>query len=211
MDKLRDQAQRITFAIWTLSSTAYFSLYFLVPAFKHVMEASILFFGASWTLVPISIALLYEKFGWKHLNPQLDFGGIWKFEEEQFLVKSGKDVFDYEACGHMQILQNPRSIRIVSGRTFKKKADQNDKDRESDVSTWRSRSCELDADGYIYATLDHESSPARDGGSIRYGVEVFFVSKRGSRGRPINLGSTVYHCIGQGVARKVLVKYTRAV
>jgi hypothetical protein len=59
------------------------------------------------------------------------------------------------------------------------------------------------------ATLQHESSPERIGGAVVYGVEIFTVTERGIRERPLGLSSKVYHCIGHGQPRIVVCKYTR--
>jgi len=207
MDKLRSQRDKVTYLVIFLAASSYYFLYGNLPAFKRLSDTAQLF-GISWTILPLLLMLAYEKFGWKWINPEFDFAGYWDFIEDQFDATPDGEKYDYSAWGHLKIVQNTTSIRIVDGQTHKGNPDERQQPLE--VSRWWSASCELDAEnGVISATLHHESSPVRVGGAVLYGVEIFTVTKRGPREKPLNMSSKVYHCVGYGQPRIVAVRYTR--
>lgn len=132
MDKLRETTRRLTFLVWGLAASIYFALYYTIAGFKTWMETSAIY-GISWTVIPISLVLFYEKFGWKLAFRELDFDGYWDFSEKHFTPTSEGERFDYDASGYMHVVQSSRSIRIVSGHTYRYNA-QSKKDEE--ISSW---------------------------------------------------------------------------
>lgn len=206
MDKLRQQAARFSFIAWVVTASSYFFLFATFPFVKE-WASVITLLGVSWTIIPFSVVLFYEKYGWRYVNRDVDLVGYWDFGEDQFKWdKDGGEAFDYAAWGHMRVVQDTKSIHILDGQTF---AERKPNERPLEIARWWSDACDLNASsGTITAALNHEPAPLRVGGAIKYGVEVFTITQR-YRGKPICLSSTVYHCIGYGEPRIVACKYVR--
>jgi hypothetical protein len=206
MDTLRQQAKACAYWLVFLGASAYY-FFRKSPKIEAIFSTTDSL-GLSWTLIPLALLYLYEKKIWKWLNPRLDFDGYWDFEEAQYIVTPKGNTLDFAAAGHMRIVQDTRAISIVEGRTYRKITVPTELPRQ--VANWHSDACELNAAGTtITATLVHDASPDRPGGSLMYGVEVFTVADHGRRDWPIQMSSTVYHCIGSGQPRLVFVQYTR--
>jgi hypothetical protein len=207
MNKIRNQHKFIIYSVFALSASLYFFILINAPSTKDALSL-LQWFGISWVAIAASIIFLYEKWGWKILNPRLDFAGQWCFSEEQFICnpETQQHTFAYVAKGNMTIVQDVSSIAIIEGQTQQKL----ENSTTTDIATWWSVACDLNDTGSIlYCALDHKSTPGRKGGAVRYGVEVFTVKERDSLGHPIKMSSVVYHCIGAGVPHLVNVDYER--
>lgn len=208
MNKIREQHKFVIYSIFVVTASVYFFLSTSVSIASDVIDR-LRFFGVSWPVIAGGAVFLYEKWGWKFFNPRLDFSGQWRFSEDQFILdaETGDHKFSYSASGCMTVVQDVRSVSIIEGQT-KKKVEQGSGDQE--ISTWWSVSCDLnDTGSVLYCALDHKSAPGRKGGAVKYGVEVFSVKERDLKGRPVEMSSVVYHCIGAGVPHLVHVNYTR--
>jgi hypothetical protein len=207
MDKLRSQARSFIFATIIMSSYINFFLLYHVDSFRKWADFGGLI-GVTWTILPVLIIFTYEKVLWKCVNPHLDFEGHWSFSEEQYeLLPNGEQKLDYTAWGGMKIRQNPYSIAIIEGQTHKGNQEQKE---NNEISTWWSESCDFDnRSNKIIATIGHKSAALRPGGNVQYGVEEITVVNRDKFGRPRELSSTIYHCVGQGKPRVVSCHYTR--
>lgn len=162
-----------------------------------------------------TILFLYEWIGWRVLNPRLDLSGRWVFYEKQYIVdpKNGERVFDYEAWGTIRVVQSVRRIAVVQGLTRKETIPSAPPVplKFGYTSAWSSRACDLNDDGdTVYLCLDHDSSVLREGGELRYAVEVIKVGDDVDwRGAPQRMSSVVYHCVGSGTPRVVDCHYER--
>lgn len=208
MEYLRRQSRQVIFGALLGFSGAYYLLYFTFEWFRQLADLGEVL-HITWELVPIAIIYLYETSWWKRFNPSFDFDGYWDFTEEQYTWLGGSQKEkDHDAWGHMRIKQSPLAIRIVEGVT--NVGATTDPPERLLRSTWWSGSCDLDNDACrIIAALEHKSSSARKGGAIQYGVEEIAVVDRDDRDRPIELSSTVYHCVGAGDPRIVHCRYKR--
>jgi hypothetical protein len=219
VNKLRDKHKRFIYVTFGVTASLYFLLLLRIPFSRAALDL-LGWFGISWSVVAGLVVFLYEKWAWRMFNAKFDFGGRWRFTEKQYRV--GPDtrgrVFVCHGKGSMKILQDLRSICITEGQTYEVKA------READMKSvmnadlsickktadWWSIACEMDDDASkIYGALDHKSTLSRKGKPIEYGVEVFRVTERTRWGRPINMSSTVYHCVGAGDALQIDVNYAR--
>ena len=208
MDKIRNQHKHFVYSVFVLSASLYFFLYINTPSTKSTLNL-LRWFGFSWPACAAFIIFVYERWGWKIVNPRFDFSGQWDFFENQFSLnpETGEHNFEYEATGSMKIMQSVRSIAIIEGQTHKKNLKGSIK---TGVATWWSLSCELDKLGSIlHCALDHKSAPGRKGGAVKYGVEVLTVEDRDNHGRPIKMSSVVYHCVGTGTPHLVNATYNR--
>ena len=181
----------------------------LAQAFASILK-NFGWFGLSWSFVAGAFIFLYEAILWRILNPRLDFSGVWNFSEKQLELQTDTQTYihKYDATGSMRIDQSVRNIFIVEGQTRKRPKD--GASGEVELSSWWSLACELSECGtLLYSALDHRSAPTREGGAVKYGVEIFSIEARGRFGRPKKLSSTVYHCVGAGTPHIVTVHYER--
>lgn len=203
MEYLRKQHTTVIYSVLFFSAPLYFYLYYQVPYFREISDTFTIV-NLSWSIVPVSVVLVYETWLWRALNPRLDYSGKWEFLEDQHSVDGQ---LDYRAYGSMKIEQSTRRIQLVEGITVQIFEDDS---QNRQVATWHSTGCSLDEKtGQISAALDHLPNSDRQGGAIKYGVEILRVSERGSRGRPTRMSAKVYHCVGWGEPRVVTTEYTR--
>lgn len=206
MDEIREQHKQFIYAVFGLTATIYLFL-ISIPAIKDWLS-SLEAFGLSWTVFAAVVVFLYEKYGWRIKNPRMDFGGHWNFTEKHL---NDLNFHICDAKGHMIIKQDVRSISIELGVTdiLPREAAEKKIDAKSDYDQikWWSISCDLDKGGNICCALDHTYPPGKE--DVRYGIEIITVTKRDKRERPIEMSSTVYHCIGSRAPHQITVKYKR--
>jgi hypothetical protein len=219
MNKLRAKHKRFIYVTFGAAASFYFFLLLEIPFSRPTLDI-LGWFGISWSVVAGLVVFLYEKWAWRLFNAKFDFGGLWLFTEKQYRVgpNTPEPEFAYHAKGTMKIVQDVQSICITEGQTYEVPVPESDfkKVANVDLSTctktadWWSVSCELDDDASkIYSTLDHKSILSRKGKPIEFGVEVFTVTERTKRDRPIGMASRVYHCVGAGEPLQIDVDYRR--
>lgn len=209
MDKIRSQHKLCIYLVFGVTASIWFYILFNYPGSTSKL-GNLQWFGITWTAVAALLVLLYEKWGWRWINPQFNFVGEWDFTEEQYTLDRGseEDQFVYEASGSMRIVQDVRSISVVEGQTFRTMDKAACPSGKRQIAVWRSLACNLnDTATVIWCALGHESSPGRKGGAVMYAIEIISVMKRDHRGRPAEMSSVVYHCVGSGTPHLVKTNY----
>jgi hypothetical protein len=210
METLRNQHRAVIIGTFTIVAAWYYYFYYHYHASERPMFDLFAVLGLTLPGLAYLPVLFYEKIGWRIFNPRLDFDDQWAFIETQnALDGSGRNfVRAYDAWGYMRVDQGIDSIAVVEGQTF----------TEDDklMSEWYSKTCDLDGNVGIVAALEHLPSPGTKGGNVKYGIEVFRVTRRAhtlfgkGRGKPTHMASIVYHCIEkESPAHQVEVKYVR--
>lgn len=205
MDPLRKQHTALIYSSIIFWAAVY---YFLRDQDAHFRETAEFLdsFGVTWVLAPAILIAAYEWFGWRLINPEVDFVGYWDGAEKQYKYQDSEPTFDYDAWCEMRVRQDVRRIMIVEGRTHPGLRSEQQKAQ----TMWYSTACELEPQGgRITATLNADTSPVRPGGAVESEVETFFVTQRGFLGRPIELQSHVRMTAGSKTPRFVIVDYTR--
>jgi hypothetical protein len=213
METLRNQHKAVIIGTFTVLAVWYYFFYYHYhvaerPQFELFAALGVTLPGFAY--LPI---LFYEKFGWRIVNPHLDFDDRWAFLETQSAFNEAHHAFEpaYEAWGFMRVRQNIGSVAVVEGQTFT-----GPDGAASAMCTWSSMACDLSESGELVAALGHLPSPGTRAGNVRYGIEVFRVTMRDDtlfgkgQGRPTEMSSIVYHCIEkEAPANQVDVKYIR--
>ena len=90
MDKLRSQHQRLIYAVFPLAAAVYYFLLTSVPAAMEKLRI-LEWFGISWVVIAGAVIFLYEVWGWKIVNPSLNFSGRWTFGASAYPILSNSE------------------------------------------------------------------------------------------------------------------------
>jgi len=198
LDKTTTQFKRLAIVLLTFATIAYALLARLLDeemssffenaaGFREVLTF-LLSVSAVYSVVLVLPLLMFERWGWRIVNPKIDFNGYWKLKVTyRHIERSHKDPamnleMPAEFLNTLTIRQTPFRVRIVEAVAVP-------------FEQWTASNCEVTRDGgisFVYKATRQVESGSRYPTDFG-GLETAQVDSRDYRGRPKTLRGQFFH------------------